>query len=114
MLGHLQLLGIVYLLCFDNVAAQTSDVLRFVNPLIGTTNGGIPSTKHGQTRSYVDNRAGHVFPGATLPFGMTSLSKLAIFFLANLDLGMAKAVADVDGEDQGGSSISISYQSRHY
>ncbi len=38
----------------------------YVNPLIGTVNGG------------------HVFPGATLPFGM------------------AKAVADVSGEDQGG------------
>ncbi len=38
----------------------------YVNPLIGTVNGG------------------HVFPGATLPFGM------------------AKAVADVNGEDQGG------------
>ena len=43
-----------------------SDILRFVDPLIGTVNGG------------------HVFPGATLPFGM------------------AKAVADVNGEDQGG------------
>ena len=38
----------------------------YVNPLIGTVNGG------------------HVFPGASLPFGM------------------AKAVADVNGEDQGG------------
>ena len=38
----------------------------YVDPLIGTVNGG------------------HVFPGATLPFGM------------------AKAVADVNGEDQGG------------
>lgn len=38
----------------------------FVDPLIGTVNGG------------------HVFPGATLPFGM------------------AKAVADVNGEAQGG------------
>lgn len=42
------------------------DILQFVNPLIGTVNGG------------------HVFPGASLPFGM------------------AKAVADVNGEDQGG------------
>lgn len=39
---------------------------KFVDPLIGTVNGG------------------HVFPGATLPFGM------------------AKAVADVNGEAQGG------------
>lgn len=43
-----------------------SNILSFVDPLIGTVNGG------------------HVFPGATLPFGM------------------AKAVADVNGEDQGG------------
>ncbi|RMY66537.1 hypothetical protein D0863_08369 [Hortaea werneckii] len=43
-----------------------ADILNFVNPLIGTVDGG------------------HVFPGATLPFGM------------------AKAVADVNGEDQGG------------
>lgn len=43
------------------------DFLQYIDPLIGTTNGG------------------HVFPGATLPFGM------------------AKAVADVNsGEAQGG------------
>lgn len=42
------------------------DPFQFVDPLIGTINGG------------------HVFPGATLPFGM------------------AKAVADVNGEAQGG------------
>lgn len=42
------------------------DSLQYVDPLIGTINGG------------------HVFPGATLPFGM------------------AKAVADVNGEAQGG------------
>ena len=43
-----------------------SAALQYVDPLIGTVNGG------------------HVFAGATLPFGM------------------AKAVADVNGEDQGG------------
>ncbi|KAI9842899.1 MAG: hypothetical protein M1837_006731 [Sclerophora amabilis] len=52
-------------------AAQESkegsfDALRFIDPLIGTASGG------------------HVFPGATLPFGM------------------AKAVADTNGENQGG------------
>ncbi|OAQ69581.1 alpha-1,2-mannosidase subfamily [Purpureocillium lilacinum] len=47
--------------------AASHDVLNFVNPLIGTVNGG------------------HVFPGATLPFGM------------------AKAVADTNGAElQGG------------
>ncbi|KAH8887876.1 alpha-1,2-mannosidase, putative subfamily [Thozetella sp. PMI_491] len=49
-------------------AENAFDVLDFVDPLIGTTNGG------------------HVFPGATLPFGM------------------AKAVADVDQENQAGYS----------
>jgi len=51
-------------------ALTTTDAQKtpyeYVDPLIGTVNGG------------------HVFPGATLPFGM------------------AKAVADVNGEDQGG------------
>ena len=46
--------------------ANATSGYDFVDPLIGTVNGG------------------HVFPGATLPFGM------------------AKAVADVNGEDQGG------------
>ncbi|KAL8294783.1 hypothetical protein RB600_000647 [Gaeumannomyces tritici] len=54
------------------VSGQSSepgfDVFDYIDPLIGTTNGG------------------HVFPGATLPFGM------------------AKAVADVDNENQGGYS----------
>ena len=43
-----------------------SDVLQYVNQLIGTNNGG------------------NVFAGATLPYGM------------------AKAVADVNGDNQGG------------
>jgi len=52
---------------FDIVQAQSgADILSFVDPLIGTVNGG------------------HVFPGASLPFSM------------------AKAVADVTGEKQGG------------
>ncbi|KAF2087807.1 glycoside hydrolase family 92 protein [Saccharata proteae CBS 121410] len=61
--------ALVLLVCFGSGAESanaTFDVLRYVDPLIGTVNGG------------------HVFPGATLPFGM------------------AKAVADVDGENQGG------------
>ncbi|PVH95166.1 glycoside hydrolase family 92 protein [Periconia macrospinosa] len=51
------------------VLAQGNDkksILDYVDPLIGTINGG------------------HVFPGATLPYGM------------------AKAVADVNGDNQGG------------
>ncbi|KAL9115982.1 MAG: hypothetical protein Q9227_000350 [Pyrenula ochraceoflavens] len=51
----------------QNVTSNgTNSGFNFVDPLIGTANGG------------------HVFPGATLPFGM------------------AKAVADVDGDNQGG------------
>lgn len=48
------------------LAQSGADILPFVDPLIGTVNGG------------------HVFPGASLPFSM------------------AKAVADVTGEKQGG------------
>ena len=60
-------LAFLALLTTDTVLAQTgADILNYVDPLIGTVNGG------------------HVFPGASLPFGM------------------AKAVADVDGERQGG------------
>ncbi|KAH7312258.1 glycoside hydrolase family 92 protein [Stachybotrys elegans] len=51
-------------LCTLQALAQ--DVLSFVDPLIGTINGG------------------NVFPGATLPYGL------------------AKAVADVDGQNTGG------------
>lgn len=51
------------------VSAQKGmNILSFVNPMIGTSNGG------------------NVFPGATLPYGM------------------AKAVADVNGDNQGGYS----------
>ncbi|KAG9645243.1 hypothetical protein KCU64_g11011, partial [Aureobasidium melanogenum] len=64
--------------------AQEANVLHYIDPLIGTGFGGLKQEKKGGTRSYVDNRAGHVFAGATLPFGM------------------AKAVADVNGENQGG------------
>ncbi|KAJ5823710.1 Alpha-1-2-mannosidase [Penicillium robsamsonii] len=64
--------GIVTVLYTSNVIATTDssadhfDVLKYVDPLIGTANGG------------------HVFAGATLPFGM------------------AKAVADTTGENQAG------------
>ncbi|KAF4631465.1 hypothetical protein G7Y89_g6666 [Cudoniella acicularis] len=66
-------LSISLLLAFPAIAIQetgnnTFDVFKYIDPLIGTINGG------------------HVFPGATLPFGM------------------AKAVADVNNreEKQGG------------
>jgi putative alpha-1,2-mannosidase len=60
--------GLALLSCHSAALAQGVDILSLVNPLIGTSGGG------------------HVFPGATLPFGM------------------AKASADVDVENQGGFS----------
>lgn len=56
---------IVVLGAFLLLHGATANILSLVDPLIGTTNGG------------------HVFPGATLPFGM------------------AKASADVNVENQG-------------
>lgn len=47
-----------------------SGIFKYIDPLIGTTNGG------------------HVFPGATLPFGM------------------AKAVADVNSDERQGGYAS--------
>jgi hypothetical protein len=55
----------------DHALAQQTNVLQHVDPLIGTGFGGLKQEKKGDTRSYVDNRAGHVFAGATLPFGMS-------------------------------------------
>ncbi|KAF2672136.1 alpha-1,2-mannosidase, putative subfamily [Microthyrium microscopicum] len=64
---------LVSCLLYGLVAGQTPfNVLDFVDPLIGTAAGG------------------HVFPGATMPFGM------------------AKPVADVLGENQGGFSTDSS------
>lgn len=46
---------------------------------------------------------GHVFPGATLPFGMLDQNSRGILKITNIrTVGMAKAVADVSGENQGG------------
>ena len=67
----------VWLLCgllglqLDLALAQQTDILQYVDPLIGTGFGGLKQEKKAETRSYVDNRAGHVFAGATLPFGMS-------------------------------------------
>jgi putative alpha-1,2-mannosidase len=62
---------------------QTFGGFRYVDPLIGTSAGGMLQSFETAT---VLSFAGHVFPGATLPFGMV------------------KAVADVNGENQGGFS----------
>ncbi len=49
------------------------DVFDYVNPLIGTINGGdLKSLQDCLFRA--DRVQGHVFPGATLPFGMLSNS----------------------------------------
>lgn len=42
---------------------------EYVDPLIGTTNGG-QTWKTTLIRTQVLTPLGHVFPGATLPFGM--------------------------------------------
>lgn len=65
--GAFLALGIGQLIDPGCAQETETDIFQYIDPLIGTTNGG------------------HVFPGATLPFGM------------------AKAVADVSsGEAQGG------------
>lgn len=66
LLGQCMILTLANAQSYDNVSTPNPGIFNFVNPLIGTVNGG------------------HVFPGATLPFGM------------------AKAVADVNLENQGG------------
>ncbi|KAI8631595.1 glycoside hydrolase family 92 protein [Xylariaceae sp. FL1651] len=63
---HFLLLLLPLIFPLAAVCASDDDVLRFVDPLIGSTNGG------------------NVFAGATRPYGL------------------AKAVADVDGQNTGG------------
>ena len=74
-MGHpsMSKLSTVLLLALVATTDAQKTPYDYVNPLIGTVNGG------------------HVFPGATLPFGM------------------AKAVADVNGENQGGFASDDSY-----
>jgi hypothetical protein len=49
------------------VAQNVTDVLQYVNPLIGSANGG--SSNATCTRMATDY-LGNVFAGATLPYGM--------------------------------------------
>lgn len=58
------------------------DVFQFVDPLIGTSEGGNTLPNLRLEKSEINAITGHVFPGATLPFGM------------------AKAVADVNDPDE--------------
>ena len=65
-LGTLALAGQVVIgLEFDK---PDFDVFPYVDPLIGTANGGTERLKRRIWTSLM-GAAGHVFPGATLPFG---------------------------------------------
>jgi len=48
--------------------AAAGDILKFVDPLIGTVNGGMWTTTR-ETSFYLTCETGHVFPGASLPYG---------------------------------------------
>lgn len=82
---HLAALGPLLYSCGVAGAANHFDVLNYVDPLIGTTDGGMSysSLLHCFDFKY-SHVTGHVFPGASMPYGM------------------AKAVADVTDEKQGG------------
>ena len=68
---------------YSNATGDSTDGFRYVDPLIGTAAGG--AHFDGYVVISLTN-PGHVFPGATMPFGM------------------AKPVADVSSENQGGFS----------
>lgn len=75
--------GPIYLHAAASLRPRSTQNSEWVDPLIGTLNGG---NKYSNTQDMhnANHEKGHVFPGATLPFGM------------------AKAVADVNTELQGG------------
>ena len=70
------------------------DPLRYVDPLIGSSNGGVsPET---MAKLVADWHPGNVFAGATLPYGL------------------AKAVADTDsGSNQGGFTLVCRHSHKH-
>lgn len=82
--------ALVALLTYGSIARAAYDVFDYVDPLIGTTNGGnyfptliwVLETNYSRIR--VNDAQGHVFAGATLPFGL------------------AKAVADSVNDNAGG------------
>lgn len=59
------------------------DVLEYIDPLIGTTNGGesLSIAMIRRRRQLTDHRTGHVFPGATLPYGKLLSYAMTPFFL---------------------------------
>ncbi|KAJ5156843.1 hypothetical protein N7492_009646 [Penicillium capsulatum] len=69
------------------------DALKYVDPLIGTANGGAAGSRMCSRMDHRWRTIGHVFAGATLPFGM------------------AKAVADTIGENQAGFAYDTSFVS---
>lgn len=72
-----------------------SDTLDYVNPLIGTANGGMYLSYGVLSLTCI----GHVFPGANLPFG-TLFLPCACYDTDRI--GMVKAVSDTNGANQGG------------
>ena len=50
-------------------ARDTVDVLDYVDPLIGTSNGGKVAQSYHLQISWL-TKIGHVFAGASLPYGM--------------------------------------------
>ena len=75
------------------------DVLDFVDPLIGTANGGRYHLTMIEKGASTHRIPGHSFAGATLPFG--TLPALCPNTRLT-ETGMAKAVADTMGENQAG------------
>lgn len=62
-------------------AQNISDVLKYVDPLIGSANGGM-FLKRVRVWSLA-NSPGNVFPGATLPYGIDAISSLHPPFAEN-------------------------------
>jgi hypothetical protein len=73
-LGWLPALAISTCVVLGNemVVNKTFDVFDYVDPLIGTINGGPFSALI--VKLLLTRTAGHVFPGATLPFGLKTYS----------------------------------------
>jgi len=66
-LSVLRMRTVIALIVFNSLAAAF-DVFDFVDPLIGTLNGGMASTTS-SAKNASNITQGHVFPGATLPYG---------------------------------------------
>jgi putative alpha-1,2-mannosidase len=82
----LDLLALIFALAGSAAAQNGTDPLKFVNPLIGSLNGGESSYKVAQT-----DKPGNVFAGATVPYGM------------------AKPVADTSSPSRQGGFVSDNY-----